>query len=116
MKFDIKNQNLAAEGKRKIEWAGLHMPVLQVIRQRFTKEKPFKGVAIGACLHVSSETANLMLTLKAGGAKIALCACNPLSTKDDIAASLVVDYEIPVFAIAGEDNPTYFRHLNHLLP
>ena len=115
MKYDIKDIALAEAGKRKIEWAERQMPVLQLIRQRFAKEKPFLGLTIGASLHVSSETANLMLVLKAGGATVALCACNPLSTKDDIAASLVKDYAISVFAQAGEDRKTYVKHLNSVL-
>src|SRR3989344_1919535 len=112
---DIKDKNLAAKGKLKIEWAGSQMKVLGLIRERFTKEKPFAGIRIAACLHVSSETANLMLTLKAGGAQVFLCACNPLSTKDDIAASLVEDYGIPTFAISGEDKKTYYQHLKEVL-
>ncbi|MBI2039724.1 adenosylhomocysteinase [Candidatus Microgenomates bacterium] len=115
MNSDIKNPNLAPKGKLKIEWAGFQMKVLQLIKDRFTKEKPFSGIKIAACLHVSSETANLMLTLKAGGADVALCACNPLSTKDDIAASLVKDFGIPTFAISGEDKKTYYKHLNQVL-
>ncbi len=115
MQSDIKDIKLAPEGKLKIEWAGSQMKVLQLIRERFKKEKPFKGIKIAACLHVSSETANLMLTLKAGGADVVLCACNPLSTKDDIAASLVKDFGIPTFAISGEDNKTYYKHLNQVL-
>ncbi|MBI2018259.1 adenosylhomocysteinase [Candidatus Daviesbacteria bacterium] len=115
MKYDIKDKKLAAKGKLKIEWAGSQMKVLQLIKERFTKEKPFDGIRIAACLHVSSETANLMLTLKAGGAQVSLCACNPLSTKDDIAASLVEDFAIPTFAISGEDKKTYYQHLNQVL-
>jgi len=111
MKYDIKDIKLASEGKRKIEWAALQMPVLRLIRDRFAKEKSLANFKIAACLHVSSETANLMLTLKAGGAEVVLCACNPLSTKDDIAASLVKDFDIPTFAIAGEDKKTYYQHL-----
>lgn len=115
MKSDIKDKSLAPKGKLKIEWAGSQMKVLQLIRERFAKEKPFSGIKIAACLHISSETANLMLTLKAGGAEVALCACNPLSTKDDIAASLVKDFQIPTFAISGEDKNTYYKHLNAVL-
>ncbi len=115
MEFDIKDQGLAAEGKLRIEWAERHMPVLRTIRERFEKEKPLAGMTIGACLHVTTETANLMRTLKAGGANAALCASNPLSTQDDVAASLVKDYDIPVFAINGEDSKTYYRHINQLL-
>lgn len=115
MKYDVKDTKLAPKGKLKIEWAGSQMKVLQLIKERFTKEKPFSGIKIAACLHVSSETANLMLTLKAGGAEVVLCACNPLSTKDDIAASLVEDFKIPTFAISGEDKKTYYKHLNEVL-
>lgn len=115
MECDIKDQGLAAEGKLRIEWAESHMPVLRTIRERFEKEKPLAGMTIGACLHVTTETANLMRTLKAGGANAALCASNPLSTQDDVAASLVKDYDIPVFAINGEDSKTYYQHINQLL-
>jgi len=115
MDFHIKDKNLAKDGKLKIEWAARLMPVLRLIKQRFSKERPLEGINIGACLHVTSETGNLMITLKAGGAAIALCASNPLSTKDPVAASLVVDYKIPVFAIRGEDNKTYYQHLNSVL-
>lgn len=115
MKYDIKDKNLAPKGKLKIEWAGSQMKVLGLIKDRFAKEKPFSGIKIAACLHISSETANLMLTLKAGGAEVALCACNPLSTKDDIAASLVLDFAIPVFAISGENSQTYYQHLKEVL-
>jgi adenosylhomocysteinase len=112
---DIKDASLASEGKLKIDWAGQQMPVLQLIKQRFEKEKPLKGIKLGACLHVTSETANLMLTLKAGGADIVLCASNPLSTQDSVASSLVVDHGIPTYAIKGEDNDTYYKHLNQVL-
>jgi adenosylhomocysteinase len=112
---DITNKRLAAKGKLRIEWAERNMPVLRLIRDRFKKEKPLKGVRLACCLHVTTETANLMITLKAGGAVAALCASNPLSTHDDVAASLVVDYGIPVFAIRGEDNKTYYRHINQSL-
>ncbi len=112
---DIKNIELAPAGKLKIEWAGKQMPVLAQIEKRFKKEKPLKGITLAACLHVTSETANLMLTLKAGGAKLALCGSNPLSTQDDVAASLVADYQIPTFAICGEDNKTYYKHLNQAM-
>lgn len=115
MECDIKDQGLAPEGKQRIEWAERHMPVLRIIRERFEKEKPLAGLTIGACLHVTTETANLMRTLKAGGANAALCASNPLSTQDDVAASLVKDYGIPVFAITGEDSKTYYQHINQLL-
>jgi len=112
---DIKDIKLAGEGRLRIEWAGKSMPVLKLIENRFRKEKPLKGVKIGACLHVTTETANLMTTLKAGGAEVRLCASNPLSTQDDVAASLVKDHGIPVYAIKGEDNATYYRHLNSVL-
>lgn len=115
MDYDVKNLKLAREGKLKIEWADRQMPVLQIIRSRFAKEKPLKGTRVGACLHVTSETANLMRTLKEGGAKVALCASNPLSTQDDVAASLVKDYKVPVFAIKGEDNKTYYKHIGQVL-
>src|SRR6185437_14951759 len=103
------------EGKLKIEWAGQQMPVLATIQKRFTKTKLLKGLTIAACLHVTSETANLMITLKAAGAQIILCASNPLSTQDVVAAALVKHYGIPVFAIHGEDSKTYYRHLNQVL-
>jgi adenosylhomocysteinase len=109
--FDVKDTNLAEGGRRKIEWADREMPVLRMIRERFAKEKPLKGVRVSACLHVTTETANLMKTLQAGGADIVLTASNPLSTQDDVAASLVTHEEIPVFAIKGEDNTTYYKHL-----
>src|SRR3990167_5544960 len=102
MKFDVKNLKLAEAGLKKIEWADQFMPVLGQIRSEFGKSKPFKGVRIAACLHVTTETANLMRTLKEGGADVRLCASNPLSTQDDVAASLVKDFGIPVFAIKGE--------------
>lgn len=111
----IKDKSLAEKGRLRIEWANEDMPVLSLIRQRFEKEKPLIGVSLGACLHVTTETANLMLTLKAGGAGVSLCASNPLSTQDDVSASLVNDYGIPVFAIKGEDNDTYYRHINQVL-
>jgi len=115
MEFDVKDINLAGEGKNKIEWADNEMPVLLDIRKNFSKSKPLSGLIVGACLHVTSETANLMITLKQGGANVALCASNPLSTQDDVAASLVKDYKIPVFAIKGEDNKTYYKHINSVL-
>jgi len=115
MNYDIRDIKLAPQGKLKIEWAGQQMPVLQLIKQRFLKEKPLKGIRLGACLHVTSETANLMLTLKAGGAQLALCASNPLSTQDGVAASLAKDFGIATFAIKGEDEKTYYRHLAHVL-
>ncbi len=108
---DVKDLNLAEAGKRKIEWANQQMPVLQLIRKRFIKEQPLKGVRMSACLHVTSETANLAITLRDGGADLVLCASNPLSTQDEVAASLVKDYNIPTYAIKGEDNATYYAHL-----
>ncbi|MBI3577630.1 adenosylhomocysteinase [Candidatus Gottesmanbacteria bacterium] len=112
---DVKDLSLASAGKLRIEWAGESMEVLRLIGRRFAKEKPVRGIRIGACLHVTAETANLMLVLKDGGAELALCASNPLSTQDDVAASLVKDYGIPVFAIKGEDTKTYYKHLNSVL-
>ena len=112
---DIKDKNLAAKGKLKIEWAGSQMKVLELIKKSFAKEKPLKSITLGACLHVTSETANLMIALKEGGANLALCASNPLSTQDEVAASLVEDYQIPTFAIKGEDKDTYYKHLNTVL-
>lgn len=112
---DIANLTLAPEGRKKIEWAGSHMPVLALIKNRLKKEKPFQDIRIGACLHVTSETANLILTLKTGGAIVSLCACNPLSTQDDVAASLVQDFSIPVYAKKGEDEKTYYRHIEKVL-
>ncbi|MCK4461762.1 MAG: adenosylhomocysteinase [candidate division Zixibacteria bacterium] len=115
MKNDIQNISLAKEGKKKIEWAERNMPVLRSIRERFAKEKPLRGINVACCLHVTTETANLMRTLKAGGAKAALCASNPLSTQDDAAAALVKEYGISVFAINGEDNKTYYKHIHQAL-
>lgn len=115
MKYDVKDMKLAGLGKQLIEWADWQMPVLSLIRKRFEKEKPLKGVTLAACLHVTSETANLMRTLKAGGANVFLAASNPLSTNDAVAAGLVKEYGIPTFAIKGEDNKTYFKHLNAVL-
>lgn len=111
VKCDIKDKSLAQRGKLRIEWADNQMPVLKMIRERFAKEKPLAGKKMSCCLHVTTETANLIRTLKEGGADIVLCASNPLSTQDDVAASLVVDYGVPVFAIKGEDRDTYYRHL-----
>ncbi|MCG3175505.1 MAG: Adenosylhomocysteinase [Candidatus Omnitrophica bacterium] len=111
MKHHIKDAALAPKGKARIEWAGTQMPVLRSIAKRFAKEKPLKGLRLSACLHVTCETANLMLTLKAGGAQTLLVASNPLSTQDDISASLVKDYGIPVMAIRGEDRKTYYSHI-----
>jgi len=115
MDYDIKDPSLAPKGKSRIEWAGEQMKVLETIKDRFTRETPLSGARIGACLHVTSETANLVITLKAGGAEPFLCASNPLSTQDDVAASLVEDYGISVFAINGEDNETYYRHIRSVL-
>ena len=115
MNFEVKDLKLAAEGKKRIEWANHNMPVLQQIRQRFENEKPLMNKKMSACLHVTAETANLMRTLKAGGADVVLCASNPLSTQDDVAASLVKDFEIPVFAIKGEDNNSYYRHIRYAI-
>jgi adenosylhomocysteinase len=114
-KGDVKDIGLADAGKRKIEWALQQMPVLQSIRKRFIKEQPLKGLRISACLHVTSETANLMITLRDGGAEAVLCASNPLSTQDEVAASLNRDYNIATYAIKGEDNQTYYAHLSAAL-
>jgi adenosylhomocysteinase len=108
---DVKNLALAEKGRGRIEWSGRSMPVLHQIRERFAKQKPLKGMRMAACLHVTAETANLAIALKAGGADLVLCASNPLSTQDDVAAALVVDHGISVFAIKGEDNKTYYRHI-----
>lgn len=115
MNYDVKDLNLAEKGQLRMEWAARFMPVLADIKEKLRKEKPLKGVRISACLHVTSETANLMETLKAGGAQVALTASNPLSTQDDIAAALVKLYEIPVFSIKGEDNETYYKHIHQAL-
>ncbi|MSQ27577.1 MAG: adenosylhomocysteinase [Dehalococcoidia bacterium] len=112
---DVKDLALATEGQQRIEWSAQDMPVLRLIRDRFQKEQPLKGKRLAACLHVTSETANLMLTLKAGGADITLCASNPLSTQDDVAAALVANHGIPTYAIKGEDGETYYRHINAVL-
>jgi len=112
MEYDIKDVKLAREGQLRVEWANQSMPVLNNIKKRFAKEKPLKGKRIAACLHVTTETASLMQTLKAGGAKVSLCASNPLSTQDDVAASLVKHDKISVFAIKGEDNKTYYKHIH----
>ena len=111
MEFDIKNKALAKEGCLRIEWAEMSMPVLKMIRERFDREKPLKGLRISACLHATTETAALVKTLKAGGANVLLCASNPLSTQDDVAAALVENENIPVFAIKGEDHATYYKHI-----
>lgn len=113
--YDIKDIKLAPAGKLKIEWAEQQMPVLRNIKARFIKEQPFKGLRIAACLHITSETANLLITLKAGGAQVVANASNPLSTQDSVAASLVKDYGIPTYAIKGEDSKTYYNHLNAVL-
>ncbi len=110
--FDIKDKSLAEGGRRRIKWAEREMPVLRSIYERFVKDRPFEGVRMSACLHVTTETANLMKTLQAGGADVVLVASNPLSTQDDVAASLVMHNEIPVHAIKGEDNVTYYKHIN----
>ncbi len=115
MDYDVKDINLADKGKDRIEWAFQTMDVLYSIQKRFEKEKPLKGKTIGACLHVTTETANLAVTLKKGGADVYLCASNPLSTQDDVAAALVKHYNIPVYAIKGEDRDTYYSHLNAVL-
>ena len=113
--YDILDLNLAEGGRRRMDWAAREMPVLQSIEERFRKERPFDGIRMSACLHVTTETANLMRTLQAGGADIVLTASNPLSTQDDVAAALVSQYEIPVFAIKGENNVTYYKHLRAAL-
>jgi len=113
--YDVKDVSLATKGRFKIEWAEQEMPVLRLIRERFAREKPLKGIRIAACLHVTSETANLVHTLQEGGADVCLCASNPLSTQDDVTASIVVNFEIPVFAIKGEDSQTYYQHINAAL-
>ncbi|MGD9280388.1 MAG: adenosylhomocysteinase [Desulfobacterales bacterium] len=115
MNYDVKDVKYAKDGALRIEWANQNMPVLNRIRIRFEKEKPLKGIRLGACLHVTTETASLMQTLKSGGARVALCASNPLSTQDDVAASLVKHDKIEVFAIKGENNRTYYQHINAVL-
>ena len=115
MEYDVKNLDLAPGGRLRIDWANEEMSVLQGVRERFEKERPFAGLRIGATMHVTTETANLMVTLQAGGADIALSASNPLSTQDDVAASLVRHDELPVYAIKGEDNETYFKHIQAVL-
>ncbi len=111
MNYDVKDINLASAGRKRIEWADNDMPVLKLVREKFEKEKPLAGKKMSACLHMTSETANLARTLKAGGADLVMCASNPLSTQDDVTASLVKDYGIPVYAIKGEDNETYYKHM-----
>ncbi|MEK7516998.1 MAG: adenosylhomocysteinase, partial [Patescibacteria group bacterium] len=113
--YDVKDLSLAPEGKLKIEWAAQQMPVLKNIQERFEKEKPLRGLTIGCCLHITSETANLLITLKLAGAKVIGCASNPLSTQDSVAASLVKDYKIPAYAIKGENSKIYYNHLNSVL-
>ena len=115
MDYDVKDIQLADKGALRMEWAARFMPVLEQIKEQYEKDKPLKGVRISACLHVTSETGNLMVALKAGGADVRLTASNPLSTQDDIAATLVEHHEIPVFAIKGEDNETYYKHINQAL-
>lgn len=115
MNYDVKNLKLANEGKRRILWADNDMPVLELVRQRFAKQKPFTGVRMSACLHITAETANLARTLQAGGANLVLCASNPLSTQDDVAASLVKDFKIPVFARKGESRAVFYKHLGAAL-
>ncbi len=112
---DVKDITLSARGKGRIEWAAKEMPVLRLIRERFEKDQPLKGIRMSGCLHITTETANLAITLKAGGADLVLCASNPLSTQDDVAAALVHEYGIPTFAIKGEDEETYYRHINAVL-
>src|SRR5919112_6575159 len=112
LRHDVRDLALAAEGVRRIEWADRQMPVLAAIRERFEREQPLAGHRISACLHVTTETATLARTLSAGGADVVLCASNPLSTQDDVAAALVTYEEIPVYAIKGEDNETYYKHLS----
>ena len=109
--YDVKDLALAEAGRRRTEWAERSMQVLRQVKERFAREKPFTGLKMSACLHVTAETANLMITLKAGGADVALCASNPLSTQDDVAAHMVKDHGIKVFAIKGEDNETYYEHI-----
>ncbi len=115
MSYDVKDTGLAAKGELRIEWAEMEMPVLRQIRERFSREKPLAGMRLAACLHVTTETANLAITLKAGGADVALCASNPLSTQDDVAAALATTYDIPTYAIKGEDRDTYYRHIHDVL-
>src|SRR5215204_3200919 len=113
--YDVKDIGLADRGLLKIEWAGSEMPVLKLIQERFRRERPLQGLRLSACLHVTSETANLAVALKEGGADIVLCASNPLSTQDDVAAALAGEYGIPTFAIKGEDEQTYYRHIEAVL-
>lgn len=115
MQYHIRDESLADDGLKQIEWADWQMPVLRQIREKFEREKPLKGIRIGACLHVTKETANLMRTLIAGGAQVALCASNPLSTQDEVAAALVKHFGVPVFSIRGEDTQTYYKHIHAVL-
>src|SRR5208337_1556908 len=115
MNFDIKDKGLADKGSLRVEWAEQSMPVLRSIQKRFASEKPLAGIRMAACLHVTTETAALAQTLKAGGADLRICASNPLSTQDDVAAFLAICEGIPVFAIKGEDKETYYRHINNAL-
>src|SRR6266705_1241567 len=108
---DVKDMKLADTGRKRIEWAEREMPVLRQIRERFAKEKPLRNIRMSCCLHITSETANLAITLKAGGAEAVFCASNPLSTQDDVAAALVKHYGIPTYAIKGEDHKTYYKHI-----
>src|ERR1700724_2681265 len=113
--FDVRDLALIEQGLARVRWADGQMPVLRIIRERFHRDKPLAGLRIGACLHVTTETANLMIALKAAGASIALCASNPLSTQDDVAAVLAGEFGIPTFAIKGEDEHTYYRHIEAVL-
>jgi len=113
--YDVKDLSLALKGRLRIAWAEQEMPVLRLIRERFEKERPLAGVRLAACLHITTETANLARTLAAGGADLVLCASNPLSTQDDVAAAIVADLEMPVFAIKGEDGVTYYKHIHAAL-
>ena len=115
MQYDIKDINLAPQGKQRIEWADREMPVLRLIRERFEKEKPLTGVKLVACAHITTETANLLTTLKAGGAEVAICASNPLSTQDDVAAALCDVEGIHTYAVRGEDDDTYYAHIRSVL-
>src|SRR5262249_47540620 len=114
-KFDVSDMKLAAKGKKRIEWADADMPVLELVRERFAKQKPLKGIRMACCLHVTAETANLMRTLKAGGASVTLCASNPLSTQDDVVESLTKDFGVPTFARRGESVPVFYNHLNAVI-
>jgi len=115
IEYDVKDLALAEDGNKRIEWAAREMPVIGIIRERFGREKPLSGLRVGACLHVTTETANLMLALRDGGAQLALCASNPLSTQDDVAAALVALHGIPVYSVRGEDDETYYRHIHAVL-